>query len=552
MSFQIGEVVGDYQIVKVLGAGGMGKVYQVRNTLSDRMEAMKVLLPNLESNADLADRFLREIKVQATLQHPNIAGLHTAMRIQNQLLMLMEFVEGETLEALLERGPLAPADVVRYIAQVLDALAYAHERGIVHRDIKPANMMLTTSGQVKLMDFGIAKLATDRRLTQTGTTVGSLFYMSPEQIRGGAFDTRSDLYSLGISIYELVTGMRPFQGDSDFQIMAAHLQQPPVPPVDRDPRIPAALSDVILMAIAKDPAERFQTAAAFRAALESTLAAPGPMAVPVAPTLIAPATPAPGAWTPEPVPEAPPMKYSSKRGLYMALGSVATVAVLALAIWQAPKFLPAKASTAAPAVAAQDPQPAPQTAKPEPVANPEPQTQTPPAPVAQTPSATPLSTPPLATPHPGRTAAPVSAGGGGPAVRTAPLNAAPGTTPSYQTPVETAAPVQPQSAAPTQPQTQAPVPARPAGPDPAQMNELRKQYNLLSIRAGTAKGGVQALQGQMGGQTLRADIREAVTRIDYLMSEAMQSLQSGDLAGARQNLQYAERAVEQVEKFLGR
>ncbi len=544
MSFQIGEIVGDYEIVKVLGAGGMGKVYQVRNTLSDRMEAMKVLLPNLESNADLADRFLREIKVQATLQHPNIAGLHTAMRIQNQLLMLMEFVEGETLEAMLERGPLAPADVVRHIAQVLDALAYAHERGIVHRDIKPANMMLTPAGQVKLMDFGIAKLATDRRLTQTGTTVGSLFYMSPEQIRGGAFDTRSDLYSLGISIYELVTGMRPFQGDSDFQIMAAHLQQPPVPPVDRDPRIPAALSDVILMAIAKDPAERFQTAAAFRAALESTLAAPGPMAFPAAQTLIAPATQAPGAWTPEPVPEAP-MKYSSKRGLYMALGSVATVAVLALAIWQAPKFLPAKANTGAPAAAAQDPQPAPQTAKPEPVANPEPPAQTPPAPVAQTPAATPVTTPPLATPNPGRTAAPAPVSpGGGQAARMAPLNAAPAATPSSQTPVETAAPVQAQ--------TPAPVPSRPAGPDPAQMNELRKQYNLLSIRAGTAKSGVQALQGQMGGQTLRGDIREAVTRIDYLMSEAMQSLQSGDLAGARQNLQYAERAVEQVEKFLGR
>jgi eukaryotic-like serine/threonine-protein kinase len=123
MSFQVGDQIGDYQIVKVLGAGGMGKVYQVRNVLSDRIEAMKVLLPNLEGNADLADRFLREIKLQASLDHPNIAGLHTALRINNQLLMLMEFVEGVTLDQLAASGPIPPDEAINYIAQVLDALA---------------------------------------------------------------------------------------------------------------------------------------------------------------------------------------------------------------------------------------------------------------------------------------------------------------------------------------------------------------------------------------------------------------------------------------------
>ena len=220
---------------------------KVRNVLSDRIEAMKVLLPNLEGDPGLADRFLREIKVQATLDHPNIAKLHTAMRAGNQFVMVMEFVDGTSLATLLERGPLAPSAVVAYASQVLDALAYAHTQGVIHRDIKPANIMLTASPNrqgdtIKLMDFGIARMKADRRLTQTGSTVGSLFYMSPEQIKGGDPDGRSDLYSLGITMYEMVTGRRPFLGDSDFQIMSAHLQQAPMAPIEVIPGIPSGLA----------------------------------------------------------------------------------------------------------------------------------------------------------------------------------------------------------------------------------------------------------------------------------------------------------------------
>src|SRR5687767_6205117 len=167
MAYQIGDRAGDYEIVDVLGAGGMGKVYKVRNSISDRLEAMKVLLPNLESDPELADRFMREIKVQASLDHPNIAGLHTALRINNQLIMLIEFVEGRTIEAELRQGRIPVPKSVDYIKQVLAALSYAHERGVVHRDIKPANMMLTPGGAVKLMDFGIARITADRKLTQT-------------------------------------------------------------------------------------------------------------------------------------------------------------------------------------------------------------------------------------------------------------------------------------------------------------------------------------------------------------------------------------------------
>jgi serine/threonine-protein kinase len=150
--------VGDYQILRELGAGGMGKVFQVRNVISDRIEAMKVLLPDLVGDPGLADRFLREIKVQAALEHPNIAGLRTAMRDGNQLLMVMEFVEGRTVGEYLDQGPVPMQNAVGICMEVLSALDYAHSRGIVHRDIKPSNIMITTQGQVKLMDDGLALL----------------------------------------------------------------------------------------------------------------------------------------------------------------------------------------------------------------------------------------------------------------------------------------------------------------------------------------------------------------------------------------------------------
>ena len=212
MSFQVGDTVGDYQIIGLLGAGGMGKVYKVKNQISDRIDALKVLLPNLADDPDLADRFIREIKVLASLNHPNIAGLRTAFRLENQLLMVMEFVEGTTLEERIKAGPIPLDDAISYITQVLSALGYAHKRGVIHRDIKPANMMLTPENVIKLMDFGIAKSKTDTKLTQTGTTMGSLFYMSAEQVQGEELDGRSDLYSVGVSLYELVTGIAALPG----------------------------------------------------------------------------------------------------------------------------------------------------------------------------------------------------------------------------------------------------------------------------------------------------------------------------------------------------
>ena len=367
--YAVGQRLGDYEILGVLGAGGMGKVYKVRNTISDRVEAMKILLPDLAGQKELAERFLREIKVLASLTHPNIAGLRTALTLDNQLVMIMEFVDGVTLSSRLQQGAVPPALAIKYIDQVLDALSYAHKQNIIHRDIKPANMMLTADGTVKLMDFGIARSASDRSLTMTGTTLGSLNYMPPEQVKGDPADNRSDLYSLGVSLYELVTGQLPFQADSNYAIMAAHLQEEPRPPIVLRPGIPQPLNQIILMALAKDPNQRFQSADAFRGALKS-VATPGEATLEVSPRTFVPSaaagsgatqlfqqtpaaqaktTPLPSpmfqAQTPTPQPTqrlaaspeiaeaAPPMPppahtSSGHRGLYIALGAFIVVAVL--------------------------------------------------------------------------------------------------------------------------------------------------------------------------------------------------------------------------------
>jgi serine/threonine-protein kinase len=269
MQGEVNQQVGDYEILGILGAGGMGRVYRVRNVISDRIEAMKILLPDLAGRSDLADRFLREIKLVASLDHPNIASLCTACTINNQLIMVMEFVDGVTLTQLLESGPIRIPDALNYIDQALAALGYAHGKGIIHRDIKPANMMLTPSGQIKLMDFGIARADTQRQLTQTGTTLGSIDYMSPEQIMGQATDARSDLYSVGVTLYELVTGQRPFKATSDFELMAAHVKEMPKSPLEMQPWMPARLSEIIMKTIAKAPQDRYQRAEELRQALRS-------------------------------------------------------------------------------------------------------------------------------------------------------------------------------------------------------------------------------------------------------------------------------------------
>ena len=270
--------MGDYEILELLGTGGMGKVFKVRNVILDRVEAMKIVLPDLADRQDLAQRFLREIKLLAGLNHSNIASLRTAFTLDNQLVMIMEFVEGATLADHLKKGRIPIKEAVGYIDQALDALSYAHRRRIIHRDIKPANMMLTPDGVLKLMDFGIARVNDSPGITRTGATLGSPGYMSPEQIMGKDVDARSDLYSVTVSLYEFVTGAPPFLGDSDFSIMTAHTLDVPIPPVELQPDLPLALSEAIVTGLAKDPDHRFQSADDFRIALKNVFRQPLPKA----------------------------------------------------------------------------------------------------------------------------------------------------------------------------------------------------------------------------------------------------------------------------------
>ena len=281
----IGDVVGDYEVVGLLGRGGMGKVFRVRSRLTDREEAMKVVYSDLHDQTELAERFLREIKVHASLDHPNIAALHSAVRIQDQIVMILELVQGFSLEERLRSGRLPVGEAIHYITQVLWALAFAHARGVVHRDIKPANILITHAQVVKLTDFGIARAAKDRKLTQTGFALGSLPYISPEQIQDGPIDARSDIYSLGITAYEALTGVRPIHGESEYALMNAQLSQTPKAPSEVVPDLPLTLSDAVMKAVAKNPAERFQSAAEFQSALSQfpgvTPPSPAPIALPV-------------------------------------------------------------------------------------------------------------------------------------------------------------------------------------------------------------------------------------------------------------------------------
>jgi eukaryotic-like serine/threonine-protein kinase len=268
MAWTPGTRIGSYEIVDVLGHGGMGEVFRVRHLISDRIEAIKILLSASSTSTEMLDRFTREIRLLATLNHPNIAALHTAFHHDNQLVMVMEYVEGADLGRRLGAG-VTLKQAMEYARQVLTALEYAHARGIIHRDIKPSNIMITPDERVKLLDFGLALGSPDSRLTTTGALVGSMHYIAPEQISGEPHDARSDMYAVGVTLYEMITGRLPIEGGTYPQVIAAHLQHRPVSPATLNAGVPEALSSVVMKALAKDTRERWQTAAEFLGALNA-------------------------------------------------------------------------------------------------------------------------------------------------------------------------------------------------------------------------------------------------------------------------------------------
>jgi eukaryotic-like serine/threonine-protein kinase len=263
MAFEPGQRIGDYEVVARLGAGGLGVVYEVQHLISKRREAMKILLPDQSAAPEMVERFHREVQTLAALNHVNIAALHTAFYYESQLAMVMELVQGETLRDLQQKMAIPLPQVLDLTAQILHALVYAHNLGVVHRDIKPSNVMITESGVVKLLDFGIALTGHATGLTRAGYLLGSLNYMSPEQVNGGKATARSDLYSVGVTVYELLTGKLPITGTSTYQIMLGHMNQLPVPPHEIAPQVPVALSAAVMRALEKDPDRRFATAEGF-------------------------------------------------------------------------------------------------------------------------------------------------------------------------------------------------------------------------------------------------------------------------------------------------
>ena len=247
----------------------MGEVFQAVHTVTQRVEAMKILAADPASGPERDQRFLREIQLQARLNHPNIAVVHNAFWQDSHLIMIMELIEGNSLRSMLEHGKLPLPVALDYASQALRARDYAHAHGVVHRDISPSNMIVTDAGVLKLTDFGLAKSQTDIRLTQTGTIVGSLYYTSPEQVQGQtAIDLRADIYSLGALLFEMVTGVKVFECDKPFSLMQAHVSQTARRASAVCPELPSELDEVILKALEKDRDKRFQSAELFRCALD--------------------------------------------------------------------------------------------------------------------------------------------------------------------------------------------------------------------------------------------------------------------------------------------
>jgi serine/threonine-protein kinase len=301
-------IAGRYVLQQVLARGGMASVWLATDNVLERDVAVKILHPHLAEDAAFVARFREEAIAVARLRHTNIVSIYDTCSDEGVEAIVMELVRGRTLRAYLdEHGPLHPAEAVHICAEVASALGASHRAGLVHRDVKPGNILIRNDGQVLVTDFGIAKLD-DRRgdHTQAGMLVGSVRYLSPEQVEGRPVDARTDVYALGLVLYECLTGRLPFTGETDTAVALARLREAPVRPRQIRPGIPRALEAVTLRALAQNPADRYPTAADFRAALlaapeseeafdaDSTLVVPAPVPRPSpAPTAAAQRAPAP-------------------------------------------------------------------------------------------------------------------------------------------------------------------------------------------------------------------------------------------------------------------
>ncbi|MGH9653662.1 MAG: serine/threonine-protein kinase, partial [Bryobacteraceae bacterium] len=286
MSLAASARLGPYEIGELLGAGGMGEVYLARDTRLGRTIAIKVLPPSLSSDPEFRRRFAREALAVSSFSHPNVCALYDVGHQDGTDYLVMEHLEGETLSSRLKKGRLPLDQIVRFGAEICNALEAAHKRGIVHRDLKPGNIFLTKTG-AKLLDFGLATLKAgpsaekadeEQKLTRAGMVLGTLHYLAPEQIEGKEADPRTDIFALGVVLYEMCAQQAPFTGKSQSAVMAAIVASEPAPVREIRPELPATLERLIKLCLAKDPDERWQSAYDVGLELQSA-AEPSPEAV---------------------------------------------------------------------------------------------------------------------------------------------------------------------------------------------------------------------------------------------------------------------------------
>jgi len=536
----IGEQVANFRIIEKLGEGGMGVVYKAVDVELDRPVAIKMLSPDLSRNPEIVERFRTEARAQANLNHVNLATLYAFLVHQGSAFIAMEFVEGENFEQLIRRrGPLPAEDAVPWFKQALLGVGAAHRMGIVHRDIKPTNLMLNRQGIVKVMDFGIAKVVGARGATRTGMQLGTPAYMSPEQIQGRAIDVRTDIYALGITLYQMLSGHVPFEEGSDFEIMRHQVSTPPPPMIDQHPYAPVQYQGVVTKAIAKNPEDRYRSVEEFGVALEHpeavapTLAATM-MDVPkrtvlenaAGPAYATAAAAAPSQPVPSPMttfPASPTPILPSSGGVnrrYMVAALIVVVAAVLLGV-----VMFARKPSAAPISSVGG------------TANPsllQPQvemtgrgTLTPPANVAGGASGAGSSGGQVS--DRAQDNVPQSSKGKAKTV------ASNGTTPHGGT---------------AEPPAPPPAPAV----DPKLLRDLETENDQLDSRAAAVEASLETLERQMqqSGLGLRGDMVAGRNSMRVDLQRAKQAIDGQDTDGARHYLDLAHRDVEKLEAFLGR
>ena len=535
----IGEQVANFQIVEKLGEGGMGVVYKAMDVHLDRPVAIKMLSPELSRNPDILERFRTEARAQANLNHANLATLYAFFVHGGNAFIAMEFVEGENFDQLIRRrGPLPVEDAIPWFKQALMGVGAAHRMGIVHRDIKPTNLMLNRQGIVKVMDFGIAKVVGTRGNTRTGMQLGTPMYMSPEQIQGRNIDVRTDIYALGITLFQMLSGHVPFEEGSDFEIMRHQVSTPPPPMVNLHPYAPVQYQNVVTKAIEKNPDDRYRNVEEFGAALER----PESVAATIAPTMMegpgpkrtiletstgqtfasAPAPPQsqpamPTPVMPMPVAAAPvPAGGSKLNPRYLMAGGIVLVAAVLLGVVMfARKPAPAPLSTVGGTANTLAPQPQ----------------------VEMTGSGT-------LTPAGGAGGA---GGSGGQVSERTEGNPQQPDKPKPKT-------IASNRHTPDGGNTEPPPPPQPPAVDPKVLRDLAAENDQLDTRAGAVEGSIDTLERslQQSGLGLRGDMVAARNAMRGDLQQARHAIENSDPERARHYLDLAHRDVEKLEAFLGR